>query len=59
MLREIETLWNIREARQLPLHGHEYAGNDPPTLTSYLVYADNIDFICEKDENPKTIVEKI
>ena len=58
-LREFADLRFNREPKQIALHEHYYAVNEPPTLPSYLVYADDLDFICEKDENPETIVEKV
>ena len=55
-LREFDSRRISRELRKIPLHGHDYSVNDPPTLASYLVYADDLYFICEKDESSETIV---
>ena len=56
-LREFDSLKFFRETRQLPPHGHDYAVNDPPTIASYLLYANDLDSVREK--NPETFVEKV
>ena len=54
-LREFDSLRIIREPRQLPLYGHNYAVNDPPNLASYLVYAEDLYVLRKKDEKPGTV----
>ena len=58
-LRAFDFVTNFKVPRQFPIPGHEYDLKVSANLASYTVYADDLDFKNEKDENLEINNEKM
>ena len=55
--REIDKPSTIDESSMIALHDHDYAKRYRSCLRSHLEYADDVDFLCDSEEEAKEIIQ--